>query len=60
MHDRCCPVDNLPGDDCLICEAIVAARQEEITARNEIWRVNLPLVVKRNYERGYRDGRTAR
>lgn len=54
-HDPCCPLDDLPDGDCPVCAAIAAARGEEIAARNESWRINLPIVERRMYLEGRAD-----
>lgn len=54
-HDRCCPLDDA-ALECAVCDAIAAARAEEIEARNHIWRENLPLIEERCYRQGFHDG----
>lgn len=56
-HDSCCPLDDLPSTDCVVCAAIGQARDEEKDTYNQSWRANLPLIERRWYERGYADGR---
>jgi hypothetical protein len=54
-HDRCCPLEDA-SLECAVCDAIAAARAEEIEARNLIWKINLPIIERRNYEQGFHDG----
>ena len=55
-HDPCCPIFDLPVQDCVVCTAIAEARGQEMEARNRIWRDNLPGIERRNYLAGYADG----
>ena len=55
-HDPCCPIFDLPVQDCVVCSAIQEARGQEIETRNRIWRENLPLIERRWYLDGYTDG----
>jgi hypothetical protein len=59
-HDRCCPLDDLPGLDCTVCEAIAAARSEEKSTATAIWKANLRAIESRNYLDGYRDATNGR
>lgn len=58
-HDVQCPraTDTvIKPKDCIYCYHLKLARNEELDKFNETWRVNLPLIEKRNYERGFKDG----
>lgn len=49
-HDPLCP----QAPCC--CETIARVRSEEKGIAQGIWRVNLPLIERRNYDGGYDDG----
>ena len=59
-HDRCCPLDDLPGLDCTVCDAIAAARGEERATFQRVWRDNIQPITSRSYREGYQDAANGR
>ena len=59
-HDPACCLSDMPATECPVCDCIALARGEERAKYQETWKTNLPLIEKRNYEQGYRDGRESR
>ena len=58
-HDIQCPRANdtvVKPWDCVYCYHLKLARGEEIAKFNDVWKLNMPLIEKRNYERGLKDG----
>ena len=53
-HDPCCPLDDATVE-CVVCEAIAAARGQEKSTFNATWQENIGPITQRAYERGYRD-----
>jgi hypothetical protein len=59
-HDPACCLSDMPATECPVCESITLARDEERAKYQEVWKTNLPLIERRNYEQGFHDGRESR
>jgi hypothetical protein len=59
-HDPACCLDDMPTTECPVCASITLARSEERAKATESWKVNLPLIERRNYDQGFHDGRASR
>ena len=55
-HDPCCCLEDMPTSECPVCASIALARGEERAKFTETWKENLPLIERRNYLDGFRDG----
>lgn len=58
-HDRCCPLDD-PALECVVCDAIGRARNEEKDAFTRVWKDNIGPLTRRYYMDGYRDATNGR
>lgn len=59
-HDPACCLSDMPATECPVCDSIALARGEEREKATASWKLNLPLIERRNYEQGYHDGRESR
>jgi hypothetical protein len=55
--DPLCTYQHIPSYKCWVCGLLAKARSEEKQKFTRIWQDNLPLIERRNYERGVADGR---
>ena len=54
-HDPFCPVSTTRITDCPLCALLKAARDAERDVYQRSWKVNLPLIERRNYIQGWTD-----
>lgn len=60
VHDRYCPVQTQDVEDCIFCEDLRKARDETREQLQCTWQRTLRDVEKREYARGWQDGRNGR
>jgi hypothetical protein len=59
-HDRFCPVQSQDAERCPFCADLRRARDETRSELQDTWQRTLRDVEKREYARGWQDGRNGK